>query len=205
MINQLIITIFAALATGGAVVTSQYLGAQKPEDAARSAGQLIPQRPAGHRRGGVLLLTRTVQLRLFFGSIEEDVMAAALLYFTITALSFPFLALYNAGAAVFRCIGNSAVSMQIGHLMNIINFVRQCGLHLCAEHGGGRCCRAHPGIPRCGGRHHPEPLLPKGHMLTVPRTSPGWMAGWQSASWASASRPPSRTACSRRAVCWWSA
>lgn len=41
MINQLIITVFAALATGGAVVTSQYLGARKPEEATRSAGQLV--------------------------------------------------------------------------------------------------------------------------------------------------------------------
>ena len=38
MINNLIINVFAALATGGAVVTSQFLGARKPQDASRSAG-----------------------------------------------------------------------------------------------------------------------------------------------------------------------
>ena len=129
MINQLIITIFAALATGGAVVTSQYLGARKPEQAARSAGQLVAL--SGLLGTGIAvfcLVTRSVQLRLFFGSIEEDVMAAALLYFTITALSFPFLALYNAGAAIFRSTGNSAVSMKVSVIVNLINF---CGNALC--------------------------------------------------------------------------
>lgn len=125
MINQLIITIFGALATGGAVVTSQYLGAKKPGDAARSAGQLVALSAIlGTAVAVFCLLTRTAQLRLFFGTIEDDVMEAALTYFTITALSFPFLALYNAGAAIFRSTGNSAVSMKVSFLVNIINF---CG------------------------------------------------------------------------------
>ena len=129
MINQLIITVFAALATGGAVVTSQYLGAQKPEQAAHSAGQLVTLSALlGSAIAAFCLVARTVLLRLFFGSITDDVMEAALIYFTITALSFPFLALYNAGAAIFRSTGNSAVSMKVSVIVNIINF---CGNALC--------------------------------------------------------------------------
>ena len=62
-------------------------------------------------------------MRLFFGSIDDDVMAAGLIYLRITALSFPFIALYNAGAAIFRSVGNSKVSMQVSLLMNGINVV----------------------------------------------------------------------------------
>ena len=74
------------------------------------------------------LLTRRPMLRLLFGSITDDVMDAALVYFTITALSFPFLALYNAGAAIFRSTGNSAVSMKVSVIVNAINF---CGNAIC--------------------------------------------------------------------------
>ena len=68
------------------------------------------------------LLTRRPMLRLLFGSITDDVMDAAVIYFTITALSFPFLALYNAGAAIFRSTSNSAVSMKVSVIVNAINF-----------------------------------------------------------------------------------
>ena len=123
MINQLIITLFGALATGGAVITSQHLGAKDPEKAARSAGQLVGLSAIlGTAVAAFCLLTRTAQLRLFFGTITDDVMQACLIYFTITALSFPFLALYNAGAAIFRSTGNSAVSMKVSVLVNAINF-----------------------------------------------------------------------------------
>lgn len=129
MINMLIITVFGALATGGAVVTSQYLGAKKPEQAARSAGQLVGLSALlGLAVAAFCLLTRRPMLRLLFGSITDDVMNAALVYFTITALSFPFLALYNAGAAIFRSTGNSAVSMKVSVIVNAINF---CGNAIC--------------------------------------------------------------------------
>lgn len=129
MINQLIITVFGALATGGAVVTSQHLGAKRLEEAARSAGQLVGLSGIlGAAVAVFCLVTRTAQLQLFFGTISEDVMQACLTYFTITALSFPFLALYNAGAAIFRSTGNSAVSMKVSVLVNAINF---CGNALC--------------------------------------------------------------------------
>lgn len=124
MINLLIFNIFAALATGGAVITSQMLGARRLDEASRSAGQLVTLSAVlGSAVMAVCLLLRAPLLTLLFGSIEPDVMQAALLYFTITALSYPFLALYNAGAAIFRSSGNSAVSMRVSVLMNLINVV----------------------------------------------------------------------------------
>lgn len=122
MINNVIINLFAALATGGAVVTSQFLGARQLESARRSVGQLVIMALLFGlgAMGGCLALAQGM-LRLFFGAIDDDVMAAGLTYFRITALSFPFLALYNAGAAIFRSTGNSKVSMKVSVLMNAIN------------------------------------------------------------------------------------
>lgn len=122
MINNLIINVFAALATGGAVVTSQFLGARKPEQASRSAGQLVTLSALlGVAVAAFCLLLRAPMLRLFFGSIDDSVMREALIYFTITGLSYPFLALYNAGAAIFRSTGNSAISMKVSVFMNLMN------------------------------------------------------------------------------------
>jgi putative MATE family efflux protein len=129
MINNLIFNIFAALATGGAVITSQFLGARRQKDASGSAGQLVSLSAI---LGFLVMLFSLVfahgMLRLFFGTITDDVMSAAMIYFRITALSYPFLALYNAGAAIFRSTGNSAVSMRVSVLMNVINV---CGNALC--------------------------------------------------------------------------
>ena len=122
MINNVVLVLFAALSTGGAVVTSQYLGARQLDNARRSVGQLVLMSALfGLGTMAVCLVLSRGMLRLFFGSIEADVMAAGLLYFRITALSFPFVALYNAGAAIFRSVGNSKVSMKVSILMNIIN------------------------------------------------------------------------------------
>lgn len=122
MINAVVLTLFAALATGGAVVTSQYLGAQQPEKARQSAGQLVLMAAGlGFLAMVLCLVFARGLMRLFFGSIDADVMAAGLVYLRITALSFPFIALYNAGAAIFRSTGNSKVSMKVSVLMNLIN------------------------------------------------------------------------------------
>ncbi len=122
MIAAVILVLFSALATGGAVITSQLLGAKNLEKARRSAGQLILMATAL----GILIMVPCLifseeLLMLCFGAIEADVKEAGLLYLRITALSFPFLALYNAGAAIFRSVGNSKVSMQVSMVMNIIN------------------------------------------------------------------------------------
>lgn len=122
MINNVILNLFAALATGGAVVTSQYLGVRHENEAKRSAGQLtIMSALFGLAVMALCLGFAHGILRLFFGSIDQDVMDAGLIYFRITALSFPFIALYNAGAAIFRSVGNSKVSMKVSLLMNAIN------------------------------------------------------------------------------------
>lgn len=122
MINAVVLNLFAALATGGAVVTSQYLGARMADKARRSAGQLVIMAAAlGLAAMALCEIFAQGLMCLFFGSIAEDVMAAGMVYLRITALSFPFIALYNAGAAIFRSTGNSQVSMRVSLLMNAIN------------------------------------------------------------------------------------
>ena len=120
----MIIVLFSALATGGAVVVSQFLGAREQKSANKSAGQLILLSGILGLGVGVLcfVLARPM-IRLFYGSIDADVLDAGTLYLKIIAVSYPFLALYNAGAALFRSMGNSRISMQISVLMNIINIV----------------------------------------------------------------------------------
>lgn len=138
MLNLLIFNIFAALATGGAVVTSQALGAKKAGEAQRSAGQLVTLSAVlGVAVMAFCLVGGPWLLRLFFGSIDAPVMAASNTYFRITALAYPFLALYNAGAAIFRSTGNSAMSMRVSVLMNLINVGGNAlciyGLHMGVE------------------------------------------------------------------------
>ena len=124
MINNLIIVLFAALATGGAVVVSQYLGAREQKKADASAGQLILLSAILGTVVAVLcILFARPMISACYGSIDADVLDAGVLYLKITALSYPFLALYNAGAAIFRSVGNSEVSMRVSVIMNITNIV----------------------------------------------------------------------------------
>lgn len=122
MINYLIISIFAALATGGAVVTSQFIGAKEPAKAQSSAKQLvIIAITISLLITLISVIFRDSILRALFGDIEPAVMSNASLYFLISAFSFPFLALYNSCAALYRAMGNSSLPMRVSILMNIIN------------------------------------------------------------------------------------
>lgn len=124
MINMLIFSILSALATGGAVVVSQNLGAKKTEEACRSAKQLLYTVLIGSFLITCMVLAaRKPLLRLFFGSIEADVMENALIYLVISAVSFPFLAIYNACAALFRSMGNAQITLKVSILINLINIV----------------------------------------------------------------------------------
>lgn len=121
-INLLVIQVFSALATGGAVVTSQYLGHQDARGACRAAKQLLyAVFAAALVLTAVCLLTREHLLRLIFGAIDADVMDSALVYLLLTAASYPLVALYNAGAALFRSMGNSRVSMLVSLVVNLVN------------------------------------------------------------------------------------
>lgn len=121
-LNILVLQVLTALSTGGAVVSSQYIGKKDLATARRSVAQLytVVLIGSGVVTAGFLLGAKGI-LRLIFGSVEPDVMAAAHTYFVITALSVPFVGLYNAGAALFRSQGNSRISMLASLVMNIIN------------------------------------------------------------------------------------
>lgn len=124
MFNNLIISVLAALATGGAVVTSQCIGAGRREEACRSARQLVFTEAAITIGISVLVLLFHRQiLGLFFGQIEADVMQNAIIYLIISVFSFPFLAVYDSCAALYRSMGNAQITLKISLLMNVINVV----------------------------------------------------------------------------------
>ena len=124
MLNVLIINVFAALATGGAVVVAQLLGARQNRHACSAARQLyFVVTCISVTLSIIVMLVRTPLLRLLFGSIEPDVMDSALTYLTVSVFSYPVLAIYNAGAALFRAQGNSRVSMWIAGLINLVNLI----------------------------------------------------------------------------------
>ena len=121
-INILLINIFSALATGGAIVASQYLGREDNKRANVAAKQLLLVTTAmSVFIMAVCLIGRNPILDLIFGKIEPEVMDNCRVYFFWSALSYPFLAVYNAGAALYRSMGNSKVPMLPSTLMNAIN------------------------------------------------------------------------------------
>lgn len=124
MFNNLIISVLAALATGGAVVTSQCIGAGRREETCRSARQLVFTEAAITIGISVLVLLFHRQiLGLFFGQIEADVMQNAIIYLIISVFSFPLLAVYDSCAALYRSMGNAQITLKISLLMNVINVV----------------------------------------------------------------------------------
>ena len=121
-VNLLLSYIFSALATGGAVVSSQFLGRKEYDHARSSAKQLLYSVVfTASIITAIVLVSGKPMLSLLFGNVEADVMGHARIYFLITSLSYPFLALYNGGAALFRSMGNSKISMSVSMVMNFIN------------------------------------------------------------------------------------
>lgn len=121
---MLLINLFAALATGGAVVAGQYLGQRDTKNGCEAAQQLVWFMAVISIAVMVLVyIFKDLILNNVFGSITPEVKAHVNTYLLIVAASIPFLAVYNGGAAIFRAMGNSKVSMEISILMNIINVV----------------------------------------------------------------------------------
>ncbi len=124
MINNLLINVFAAVSTGGAVVSSQFLGQRDRKRACEAANQLLFV--TGLISVAIMVMAiifRQGILNVLYGGIEADVMKNALIYMVLSAVSYPFLAIYNSCAALFRSMGNSKISMEASIVMNIINVI----------------------------------------------------------------------------------
>ena len=121
-INVLIIQIFAAMATGATILCSQYIGGGNEEKANDVAYQVtltvfiisVVISVAG-------IITCRPLLSLIFGQIEQDVMDASVIYFLVSVVSYPFIALFNAGAAFYRASGNSKFPMTVSVISNVLN------------------------------------------------------------------------------------
>ena len=135
-VNVLLVNAFASLATGGAVITGQYLGRREIGKAGHSAQQLLLFMGEVSLVVMVLFyLGKGFVLNVVFGQVEPDVAAYANTYYVIVEASIPFLALYSAGAALFRVMGNSGTSMWVSTAMNAINVVGN-GLLIFVFHRG---------------------------------------------------------------------
>ncbi len=121
-INMLVIQVFAALSTGAAIICSQYLGQKNDKMCNQAARQIFLTVIV---ISGTLMLVCLIfckpLLRLVFGAVEEDVMNGAVSYFLITAIAYPFLALFDVGAAFYRAGGNSRFPMLISVISNTMN------------------------------------------------------------------------------------
>lgn len=122
--NTIFIYLFTALASGGAVVISQYIGRKAKDDAGESASQLLSFSTIFSILIAVMVLIGNEKmLRLMFGKVEESVMHSCITYLRISAYSYPALAIYNSGAALFRSIGKTSVTMYLSVASNIINVI----------------------------------------------------------------------------------
>ena len=134
-INTLILYLFSAMSTGGAIVVSQYIGHREERNANRACRQLLLSVSAVALFLTVLLfLIRKPLLRLIFGSVTDEVMADSLTYFSITVLSYPFIAIQYGSAALFRAAGNSRIPMLVTVGTNSVNILGNAvlifGVHL---------------------------------------------------------------------------
>lgn len=125
--NTIFLNLFTALAAGGAVVISQYIGRKETKRAGESASQLLAASILFSLLAAIAILAANESLmRLMFGRVEDDVMSACVTYLKISAYSYPALAVYNAGAALYRSIGKTSTTMNISIAANGINVVGNC-------------------------------------------------------------------------------
>ena len=123
-INTLMIQVFAALAAGGTVICSQYLGQKNIEQCNKAAKQLLLVILVLSSSIAVFCLVfRRPLLSLIFGQVSAEVMDASLIYFGITVMSYPFFALFQGGAGLYRACGDSRLPMRISIITNMMNIV----------------------------------------------------------------------------------
>lgn len=125
--NTIFLNLFTALASGGAVVISQYIGKQERDHAGETATQLLTSSVLfSVVISAMILLSNTSLMWLMFGRVEDDVMDACVTYLQISAYSYPALAIYNAGAALYRSFGKTSTTMYLSVAANIINVAGNC-------------------------------------------------------------------------------
>ena len=122
MLYTVFIFLFSAIATGGAVVVSQYLGSRDSRKAGLAASQIFLIAGVVSFACMALILPGSTGLLAFlYPKVEPGVMRASVIYLRIAALSFPANALYNAGAALYRSMGKTRVTLFVSILMNLLN------------------------------------------------------------------------------------
>lgn len=122
MFNTVFIYLFSALAAGGAVIASQYIGSRNTGHADAAAGQLLMiSTIVALLLMAICLIWKAQLLRMMFGRVDAEVMRACMTYLRISAYSFPALAVYNAGAALCRSMGKTGITMYISIASNAIN------------------------------------------------------------------------------------
>lgn len=123
-LNNVFIMIFRAIATGGGVVVSQYIGSKEKEKGNLSAGQLMTV--------GTLISIVMMVLILFFGkniykglyvNLEDEVFEAGCIYLMISAFSFPFMFLYQGCARVLQAVNRTKEIMYVSLGMNVLNVI----------------------------------------------------------------------------------
>ena len=123
-INNLVIQIFSAMASGATIICSQYIGSGNKKESSRVASQVVfTVFVISFAITLVCMIGGERLLRLIFGTVEDSVMKNALVYFIITAVSYPLLALSSAGAAFYRASGNSKFPTKVSIISNVINVV----------------------------------------------------------------------------------
>ena len=121
-INILVIQALSALAAGGAILCSQYIGSSNPKGANRAARQVfLVMTVLSVFISAICLILRVPMLKFIFGSVEAEVMADSQAYFLFTLLSFPFIGLYDAGASIMRAQKDSKSPMTISIISNFLN------------------------------------------------------------------------------------
>lgn len=122
--NTIFIYLFTALASGGAVIISQYVGRKEEENAGEAASQLLLFSTVFSLAVALIVLAgNEMILRMMFGGVEDSVMEACVTYLRISAYSYPALAVYNSGAAIYRSIGKTSVTMYLSVVSNVINVI----------------------------------------------------------------------------------
>ena len=120
--NTIFLFLFTALASGGAVVVSQYIGRKNTDKASEAVSQLLMVSVLFSAAVSVLILIFNQGIiRAIFGQVEPEVEEACVTYLRISAYSYPALAVYNAGAALYRSVGKTSTTMKISVIANVIN------------------------------------------------------------------------------------